>query len=80
MVGKNINKLVKLIGVPIDLGASKLGVDMGPAAIRYAGIIDALRYTGFDFHDIGDLKVIQNFKLDQLPVHERQNLQLDETT
>ncbi|MEA4846570.1 MAG: arginase family protein, partial [Clostridiaceae bacterium] len=29
---------INVIGVPIDLGADRRGVDMGPSAIRYAGL------------------------------------------
>jgi len=46
---------VKILGVPLDLGAQKLGVDMGPTAIRYAGLHDALTFNGIDFIDYGDL-------------------------
>src|SRR4029077_4618860 len=33
---------ISLIGVPMDLGADRSGVDMGPSAIRYAGIAEKL--------------------------------------
>ena len=33
-----VKKVVRIIGVPIDLGADRRGVDMGPSAIRYAGL------------------------------------------
>ena len=32
-----MNKEVTIIGVPMDLGQTRRGVDMGPSAIRYAG-------------------------------------------
>lgn len=73
-----MNNLIKLVGVPVDLGVSKLGVEMGPTAIRYAGIFEALKYAGFEFQDIGDLEVVRNFALDQLPIRERQRMQLTE--
>jgi len=50
-----IEKKAKIFGVPLDLGTQKLGVDMGPTAIRYAGLHDALAFNGFDFIDHGDL-------------------------
>jgi len=41
-------KLIKIIGVPLDLGASRRGTDMGPSALRIAGLGAALRRIGFD--------------------------------
>ncbi|EPR44246.1 arginase [Desulfovibrio sp. X2] len=60
-----------VLGVPMDLGVSKLGVDMGPTALRYAGIFEALEHAGFSYVDAGDLTVAHNFALDRLPVGER---------
>ncbi len=37
---------ITLISVPMDLGADRRGVDMGPSAIRYADIVDKLRALG----------------------------------
>ena len=34
---------IEIIGVPLDLGADRRGVDMGPSAIRYAGLSEKLR-------------------------------------
>ena len=49
---------VDVIGVPMDLGASRRGVDMGPSAIRYARLYDRLRELGFpDVLDHGNLPV-----------------------
>ena len=33
----------RIIGVPMDLGQSQRGVDMGPSAVRYAGLSSRLR-------------------------------------
>jgi arginase len=46
---------LRLIGVPMDLGADRRGVDMGPSAIRYAGLADAIEATGHRCSDRGDL-------------------------
>lgn len=46
---------VKIFGVPLDLGTQKLGVDMGPSAIRHAGLHGALSYNKIEFVDYGDL-------------------------
>jgi len=37
---------VDIVGVPMDLGASRRGVDMGPSAVRYAKLNDAVRRLG----------------------------------
>ena len=50
-------KKVKIFGVPVDLGSAPLGVEMGPTAIRYAGLIDALQFNNIEYIDHGDLKV-----------------------
>ena len=48
---------VHIIGVPMDLGAGRRGVDMGPSAIRIAGIGDCLRQLGHTVVDEGDLSI-----------------------
>src|SRR5215813_4237968 len=48
-----------VIGAPIDLGADRRGVDIGPRAIRYAGLPKQLQYLGHTIHDIGNLTVPQ---------------------
>jgi arginase len=48
-------KPVHLIGVPLDLGAGRRGVDMGPSAFRIAGIGDQLAALGRTVIDKGDL-------------------------
>ena len=46
---------VHIIGVPLDLGAGRRGVDMGPSALRIAGIGDQLTALGRTVVDKGDL-------------------------
>lgn len=48
---------IRIIGVPIDLGQSKRGVDMGPAALRYAGLADKLAALGHRVVDGGNVEV-----------------------
>jgi arginase len=48
---------VDVFGVPLDLGASRRGVDMGPYAVRAAGLRQALLALGHDVHDHGNLAV-----------------------
>lgn len=48
---------VDIIGVPIDLGANRRGVDMGPYAIRYAGLQKAIANLGLNYRDLGNIEV-----------------------
>jgi arginase len=49
---------VDVVGVPMDLGASRRGVDMGPSAVRYAKLEERLRRLGIAaIHDRGNLHV-----------------------
>src|SRR5262245_25751790 len=48
-------KSVHIIGVPLDLGAGRRGVDMGPSALRIAGLGDRLAALGHSIVDKGDL-------------------------
>jgi len=49
--------VIRVIGVPIDLGADRRGVDMGPSAIRYAGLNARLERLGWDVEDVGNIEV-----------------------
>ncbi|TFE23204.1 arginase [Cohnella luojiensis] len=51
------NKNVSIIGVPMDLGADRRGVDMGPSALRCACLQEKLEGLGFVVHDQGDLRI-----------------------
>ncbi|MGE7093765.1 arginase [Lysinibacillus sp. NPDC048646] len=48
---------ISIIGVPTDYGQTRRGVDMGPSAIRYAGIVDRLEAIGHEVQDQGDIRV-----------------------
>jgi arginase len=48
---------VAMIGVPMDLGGGRRGVDMGPSAIRIAGLEDGIRRLGLAYEDRGNLAV-----------------------
>lgn len=48
---------IDVIGVPMDLGAGRRGVDMGPSAIRYARLDPTLRELGYTVRDLGNLDV-----------------------
>lgn len=48
---------ITVVGVPLDYGQSRRGVDMGPSAIRYAGAIKRLEAIGHTLKDEGDIQV-----------------------
>ncbi|WP_088103401.1 arginase [Halalkalibacter urbisdiaboli] len=50
-------KNISIIGVPMDLGQKRRGVDMGPSAMRYAGLIEELEELGFSVRDYGDISI-----------------------
>lgn len=49
--------VVQLIGVPLDLGASRRGVDMGPSAMRLSSLARQLERLGYAVHDTGNVPV-----------------------
>lgn len=48
---------IDIIGVPVDLGADRRGVDMGPSAIRYANLCGRLQELGYTVEDKGNVEV-----------------------
>jgi len=50
-------RTIRLVGVPMDLGAGRRGVDMGPSAIRIAGVGQSLKKLGYRLEDDGDVGV-----------------------
>lgn len=52
-------KRVSVLGVPLDFGAGRRGVDMGPSAIRVANLKARLTELGLDVEDLGNLEVPQ---------------------
>lgn len=51
------NKTIKIIGVPMDLGASRRGTDMGPSALRIAGLGNKIRQLGLKVDREEDIPV-----------------------
>ena len=49
--------IVRVLGVPMDLGSGRRGVDMGPSAIRIAGLADRLQELGYTVVDEGDVDI-----------------------
>ena len=52
-----IPKKIRVIGVPLDLGQSRRGVDMGPSAVRVAGLEARLEALGHKVEDAGNIAV-----------------------
>ena len=52
-----MDRTVRVLGVPMDLGADRRGVDMGPSAIRYGGLSSQLEALGIGCVDAGDIAV-----------------------
>ncbi len=52
------NSRLAIIGAPLDLGAGRRGVDMGPSAIRYAGLRARLEELGLDSVDLGNVELV----------------------
>src|SRR5271169_6989047 len=48
---------IRVIGVPLDLGQSRRGVDMGPSAVRVAGLEARLESLGHVVEDAGNVSV-----------------------
>lgn len=59
-----VEKPVNIVGVPLDLGQSRRGVDMGPSALRYAGLDNHLRQVGCQVRDCGNVGIAVR---DELP-------------
>jgi arginase len=51
------SKTATIIGVLMDLGADRRGVDMGPSAVRVAGLNERLQYLGYTVADAGNVAV-----------------------
>ncbi len=66
---------VRIIGVPMDLGQSRRGVDMGPSALRGAGLQSSIKKLGLQVEDIGNLSVKQP---EEMPIGEKRAKYLQE--
>ncbi len=58
---------IRVIGVPMDLGQSRRGVDMGPSAIRHAGLHERLRRLGYVTEDAGNVDIPERATLSLQP-------------
>lgn len=59
-----LKNAIAIIGAPLDLGAGRRGVDMGPSAVRVAGLGRRLAALGYDVTDLGNIPVEQPEALD----------------
>src|SRR5436853_6039957 len=62
---------IAVIGAPMDLGAGRRGVDMGPSALRVAGLNDKLKQLGYEVEDLGNVVVDQPESSPEGPSHAR---------
>ncbi len=67
-------KKISIIGVPMDLGQARRGVDMGPSAIRYAGVVERLEKLDYDIEDLGDIQIGRRERISESPVNNLRNL------
>ncbi len=50
---------IRIVGAPLDLGQSRRGVDLGPTALRYAGLKSALTRLGYQVEDRGNIETVE---------------------
>ena len=62
---------IAIIGAPMDLGAGRRGVDMGPSAMRLAGLNEKLAALGYEVEDLGNVVVDQPESSPAGPSHAR---------
>ena len=60
---------IAIIGAPLDLGAGRRGVDMGPSAMRVANINKRVASLGYEVEDLGNVPVEQPESLPEGPRH-----------
>src|SRR3954464_5198726 len=68
-----------IIGAALDLGAGRRGVDMGPSAIRYAGLDDRIGQLGYEVDDLGNVGTAVPEAIDEGEEHARFLPQIKET-
>ncbi len=56
---RKMPQTIAILGVPLDLGAGRRGVDMGPSAMRVAGLNARLESLGYRVEDLGNVPVEQ---------------------
>ncbi len=66
-----MKKPIHIIGVPMDLGQNRRGVDMGPSALRYANLTKSLRDLGYTILDSGNITIPGHHALANTSLKER---------
>jgi arginase len=72
-------KQIRVIGVPLDLGQSRRGVDMGPSAVRVAGLESKLEALGYEVEDGGNVPVALAETKSEGDVHAKYLKEITET-
>src|SRR5256884_6631086 len=75
-----LRRRVAVIGASLDLGAGRRGVDMGPSAIRYAGLASRLDELGYDYADLGNVETAVPEATESGDAHARFLPQIKETS
>ena len=70
---------IAIIGAPMDLGAGRRGVDMGPSALRLANLNEKLSSLGYEVEDLGNVLVDQPETLPVGPANARYLAQIAHT-
>jgi arginase len=73
------NRRVAIVGAPLDLGAGRRGVDMGPSAVRVANLNARLASLGYNVDDLGNVPVAQPESNPEGPSNARYLPQITET-
>lgn len=69
-----MKKKISIIGVPMDFGQTRRGVDMGPSAIRYADVVERLAGLGYTIEDLGDIEINRAERPEEKPDYKLKNL------
>ncbi len=62
-----VQTTIRIVGAPLDLGQSRRGVDLGPTALRYAGLKSALTRLGYQVEDRGNIETVERDTLPDAP-------------
>ena len=57
-----MKKRIDILGANMDFGASKRGVNMGPEALRFAGLCEGIESLGYEYRDLGNLESLPRGK------------------
>ncbi|HDX9591265.1 TPA: arginase [Bacillus pseudomycoides] len=60
-----MTKEISIVGVPMDLGQMRRGVDMGASAIRYAGVVERIENIGYNVEDLGDICIEREVQINE---------------